>query len=421
MNGNRPEAGAAPAAAPAIDAPAARPPLRLLVVLVLVIILGPLCIEMVIPAMPDLAREFRADAGLVPLTLSVYLFGFAASHLIYGPAADHFGRKPVLLAGLGIFLLSTVGCALAESVQALIGCRLLQSLGASSVIIIPRAIVRDLYGPVDSARVLSYISTSMAVAPILAPIAGSHIVEWYSWHAVFWVIAGFGAVAALGFWLFVPESVPARGAAGFDLQTLLRNKAALLADRRFRGYLLCMLCVATGLFAFISLVSFVLIEHMQVPRNRFGYLYSLAVSGFMVGTLLGGRLHGRVPGRHLIAIGIFTCVFGSLLMFILAAAGVMRPAALIGPHFIYLIGMGLVMPQCFAAALAPLPHLAATASALMGFLQITSSAVLVSVLALFQDGGQIVIAFSMCVLSLGAVLAYSALIIGPRRTVEERK
>jgi DHA1 family bicyclomycin/chloramphenicol resistance-like MFS transporter len=391
---------------------------RLLAVLVLVITLGPLCIEMFIPTMPDLAREFRTDSGLVPLTLSVYMFGFAVSHLFYGAAADHFGRRPVLSAGLLILLASTIGCALAQSLPALIGFRLLQAFGASSALIIPRAIVRDLYGPVEAARIQSHMSTAMAVAPIIAPVIGGYLVKWHSWHWVFWVIAGYGALATAGFWLLVPESVPKRGESGFSLQTLLRNKAELLADRRFVGLLLCMLFIGCGLFAFVSLSSFVLIEHMGVQKDHFGYLYALAIVGFMIGTILSGRLHGRVPGRRLIGIGIVLAIIGAHLMFVLAATGVMRPMALIAPHFVYLVGMGLLMPQSVAAALAPVPHIAATASALMGFLQVISSAILVTVLGFFQDGGQVVIAFTMCVMSLCALLAYLRLVIGPQR---ERK
>lgn len=384
----------------------------MLAVLVLVITLGPLCIEMFIPTMPDLAREFRPQRGLVPLTLSVYMFGFAISHLFYGAAADHFGRRPVLSAGLLIFLLSTVGCALAWSLPALIGFRMLQAFGASSALIIPRAMVRDLYGPVESARIQSHMSTAMAVAPIVAPVAGGYLVGWYSWHAVFWVIAAYGAVAATGFWLLVPESVPRRGEAGFNLETLLRNKAQLLSDRRFLGYLLCMLFTGCGLFAFVSLSPFVLMEHMGVRKDHFGFLYGLAITGFMMGTILSGRLHGRVSGRRLVGIGIGLSIVGAHLMFALAAAGVMRPAALIGPHFVFLIGMGLLMPQSVAAALAPLPHIAATATALMGFLQVTCSAALVTLLGFFQEGGQVVVAFTMCVTSLGALLSYSALVLG---------
>ncbi|MBI2993100.1 MAG: MFS transporter [Gammaproteobacteria bacterium] len=229
---------------------------------------------------------------------------------------------------------------------------------------------------------------------------------------MFWVIAAYGTIAAVGFRLFVPESVPRRGESGFSMQTLLRNKAELLSDRRFLGYLLCMLFIACGLFAFVSLSPFLLMEHMGVRKDHFGYLYGLAITGFIVGTILSGRLHGRVPGRRLVGIGL--AIIGAHVMFALAAAGVMRPAALIAPHFVYLIGMGLLMPQSVVAALGPVPHIAATATALMGFLQVTCSATLVTLLGFFQEGGQVLVAFTMCVVSLGALLAYSALVLGPR-------
>jgi DHA1 family bicyclomycin/chloramphenicol resistance-like MFS transporter len=390
----------------------ARPALRLLITLVFVITLAPMCVETYIPALPEVAREFGADIEVVQLTLSMYLFGFAAAHLLYGAAADHFGRKPVLFGGLALFLLSTVACALSTTLGALIAFRFLQAVGVSSVIIIPRAIVRDLYGPDDSARALSYVSMAMAAAPIVSPILGSYLVTRLSWHAVFWLIAAYGLVVTVAFRAFVPESLPERRDVGFSFGSLVRNKTTLLADRRFVGYLLCMTCVSSGMFVFISLSPFVLIEHMRVPREDFGYLYALGISGFMCGTAACGRLSGRIPARRIIGIGLSIAAAGAACMFGTAVGGVMHPAAVVASHFLYVCGMGLVMPQCFASAMAPVPHLAATASALMGFVQITVASLLVTIMGFFQEGGQVVIGLVMTVMVLLASAAFSGLVLG---------
>lgn len=390
----------------------ARPTPRLLVTLVFVITLAPMCVETYIPALPEVARAFGADIEVVQLTISMYLFGFAAAHLFYGAAADHFGRKPVLFGGLALFLVSTVGCALSASLGALIAFRFLQGFGVSSVLIIPRAIVRDLYGPEDSARALSYTSMAMAVAPLVSPILGSELVSRTSWHAVFWLIAGYALVVIAAFRAFVPESLPERSEVGFSLRTLVRNKTALLMDRRFVGYLLCMTSVSCGMFVYISLSPFVLVDHLLVPRDRFGYLYAIGVIGYVVGTAASGRLSGRMASRRIVMLGLAVTAGGAACMYGSAIAGVMHPATVVASHFLYVCGMGLAMPQCYASAMAPVPHIAATASALLGFVQVICASLTVTAMGFFQTGGQVVIGLVMAVAVLLGYAAWSGLVLG---------
>jgi DHA1 family bicyclomycin/chloramphenicol resistance-like MFS transporter len=395
---------------------APRPQRRILVALVMVITLGPICIDMYLPALPELARHFNTDVRVVQLTLSVYMMGFAVSHLFYGSAADHFGRRPVLTGGLLIFLASTVGCALAESLPVLILFRFLQALGASSFLIIPRAIVRDLYGPSEMARILSYMATAMAVAPMLAPLAGGYLTTWFSWHAVFWAIAIYGLIVLGAFRFWVPESVPKRGDAGFDFGTLIRNKTALLADRRFTGLLCTITFVSCGMFAYVSGSAFVLIEHLHVRTDHFGYYYAVPVFGFIAGNTFNARMHGAISGRRVITVGLGVIFTGSLVMLGLALFRVANPFAVVGPQFLYMLGMALVLPHSFAAAMGPYPHMAATASALMGFVQVTSSAILVTVLGNFQQYGQILMGGTMSATSLLAALSFWLLVINRPRT-----
>jgi DHA1 family bicyclomycin/chloramphenicol resistance-like MFS transporter len=158
--------------------------------------LGPLSTDMYLPAFPAMVRYFDSGVAQVQLTLSVFLFGFAAAQLLYGPLSDRLGRKPVLLAGLAVFVMSSMAVALADSVAAVTALRLLQALGAAAGPVLGRAMVRNLYHPRDAARVLSYIGTAMAVAPALAPILGGYLNVWLDWRAIFLFLAGYGLPAA---------------------------------------------------------------------------------------------------------------------------------------------------------------------------------------------------------------------------------
>jgi len=374
--------------------------LRTVVVLVLLIALGPLCTDMYLPALPQLVRTFHSSVEGVQLTLSVYLFGFGVSHLFYGSAADHFGRRPVLLAGLFIFLFSSVGCAMAWSLNALIGFRLLQSIGVSAGIVVPRAMVRDIYGPAESARVLSYMTTAMALAPIIAPVVGGILVTWLSWRAVFWILGLYGIAVMAGFHWLVPESLEHTRARRFQLSALIRDKTELLSNRPVLGYFLCATFIYAGLFCFIATSPYVLINYMGVKPDRFGFYFALPVFGYMGGTMLAARLHYRVSRRGLIRFGIWATIIGALTMVTLAALRLRHPFAVIGPQILYAFGTGLVLPQAVAGAMAPLPRLAGTASALLGFIQMSFAAVLISLIGLLHDGTSLTMSAAMMLMAL---------------------
>lgn len=380
--------------------------MRTIVVLVLLIALGPLCTDMYLPALPELVGYFKSSVEGVQLTLSIYLFGFGISHLFYGSAADHFGRRPVLLAGLVIFIASSIGCALAGSLNSLIGFRLLQSIGVSAGIVVPRAMIRDIYGPLESARVLSYMTTAMALAPILAPVLGGLLVTWLSWRAVFWTLALYGVAVTAGFHWLVPESLAQIRARRFELANLIRDKTELLTNRPVVGYFLCATFVFTGLFCFIATSPYVLIDYMGVPPDHFGYYFGLPVIGYMSGTMLGARLHYRVARTGLIRFGIHAVVLAAACMLILAVLRLRDPFAVIGPQMLYAFGTGLVMPQAVAGVMAPLPRLAGTASALLGFIQMSFAAVLVSLIGMLHDGTSLTMSGAMTLMAICAAASF---------------
>ena len=374
------------------------------------IALGPLCTDMYLPALPGLVHYFDSDLPTVQYTLSAYLFGFGISQLFYGSAADHFGRRPVLLFGMAVFLLSTLGCTLAPSIGLLILFRLLQAIGVGAGGVICRAIVRDIYGPSDSARIFSYMSSAVAVAPVVAPLVGGFLTSWFSWRAVFGFLAIVGAVVTWEFHRSIPESVPRAGTTSFNLATLLRNKRFLLGERRFIGYVLCFTFTFTGLFTYVSSSPHVLIGFMGVKTEYFGLYFSLPVFGFIFGTQTGARLHYRFSNERLIGTGIMLVAAGTLLMLVFALAGSRNPFTVVLPQLVYLFGAGMSQPRVLSAAMAPHPHIAATASALMGFIQITFASVVVAALGYVQGESPVPMALTMCATSVLTLFAFHAFV-----------
>ncbi len=363
---------------------------------------------MYLPAFPQLMRDFSTSMGQVQLTLSIFLVGFAVAQLIYGPLADRYGRKPVMLGGLLLFFFSSIGVASAESITTLSLLRLLQALGGSAGPVLGRAMIRDIHGPVESARVLSYIATAMALAPAVAPILGGYMTGWLGWSSIFLFLALY---AALGIWLLarnVPETLPQPGLRTTTARRLLHNYRRLLRHRSWRWYTLCCSFVFAGLFSFLSGSPFVIIDFFGYREQEYGLFFTLIVIGYMTGTLIAGRLVRRVGIDRLLGAGALLAALGGGGVTLLVLLPVHSVWAVILPQIIYMVGCGIVMPQAMAGALAPFPHIAGTSSALLGFIQMTLAALAGVLVGHYNDGSPLVMSLItgfMGLLTLGSFVA----------------
>ena len=369
--------------------------------------MGPLATDMYLPAFPALMEAFSTDIDQVQQTLSVFLVGFALAQLIYGPLSDKYGRKPVLLAGLLLFLLSSIGVTLAEDIESLSLWRLLQALGGSAGPVLGRAMVRDIHGPTESARLLSYIGTAMALAPAVAPILGGYMTVWFGWESIFLFLALYALLGALLLTTQVPETAPPGSHHLIRPHTLLRNYGTLLRHANWRWYTLCCGFVFGGLFSFLSGSSFVIINFLGYSEQQFGLFFTLIVVGYMSGTLIGGRMVRRLGINRLLGYGSLTAAAGGLTMAGLALAQVHSVWAIVIPHMVYMIGTGIVMPQSMAGALAPFPRMAGTSSALLGFIQMSLAAAVGLLVGHWHDGSPLSMALAICgmgLLTLGSFL-----------------
>jgi len=350
--------------------------LALTVVLALLTALGPLSTDMYLPSLPAIAASFGASTGQAQLTLSAFLFGFAAGQFFYGPISDRVGRKPVLLFGLGLYVMATLVCALAPNIETLIGARFLQALGASGPIVLGRAIVRDFYEGARAGRELSRMGTIMGVVPAIAPVLGGLIAQFYQWRATFGVMILCGLALAVTVLLRLPESIRKKSETPISFGSILKGFGFLLKHPGYRTYIGLSMLTYGGLFAFISGSSFVLQGIYRLDELHFAFSFAFMVVGYIGGTTLAQRLVGSRGLDGTIRFGVTSLAVGGSLMLVLVLAGVPSSFAVTGPMAIYALGVGLTMPQSMASALMPFPDRAGAASSLLGICQMTFAAVL---------------------------------------------
>lgn len=372
--------------------------------------LGPLATDMYLPAMPAMAKALNTGPDQVQLTLSLYMAGFALAQLFCGPVSDHFGRKPVMIAGFGLFLLASLLCAFAPNVEWLLAGRFLQAFGGAAGPVLGRAAVRDIYGPVESGRVLSYMASTMAMAPALAPVVGAGLLLFFGWESVFLLLAIYAAIMLLILALLMPEPLPEDRRQSVAPGVILANYRMLLTQRSFVGYTLINASGFAGLFAFLSGSSFVLIEYMGLSPFQYGTGFMLIVLGFFSGTLFSGRYSHQLGRDRLLLLATMLCALAGSTMATLAIAGTHEPWAVIGPHVLFLFGFGIVMPQSMAGALAPNPQCAGSASSLFGFLQMTIAALGGAMVGQFHDGTSRTMAIAIALGGLVSLVSYVGLI-----------
>jgi len=335
--------------------------------------LGPLSIDMYLPSLPDIGRVLAAPTARVQLTVSSYLIGFAVGQIIYGPLSDRYGRRPVLLAALMLYVTGTAICAAAQSIDPLIGARFLQGIGGSGSIVLARAIVRDLYSGVRAARELSLMGSISAFSPIVAPMIGGVLQTVFGWRASFVVMGAAAMVAIVLAARLLPETLRQRVAEPFSLPSLFKGYASVLRHRGFRAYLVLLTVSYAGLFAWISGAAVVLEGVYGLSPAAFGFTFALGAAGYMVGATIATRLVVRLGLDRMIGLGVSALAAGGLGLAAAVAAHV-SGVWLVVAMAVYLAGLGLGMPQAMAGALTPFPDRAGTAASLLGVVQQTVAA-----------------------------------------------
>jgi DHA1 family bicyclomycin/chloramphenicol resistance-like MFS transporter len=329
----------------------------------------PLAMDMYLPSLPEVTRSLHAPAATVQLTLTACLLGMALGQLVVGPMSDRWGRRRPLLAGLAVYVVATVLCALAPTVETLVVFRLAQGLAGAAGIVIARAVVRDLYDGDAMARFFSTLMLISGAAPIVAPLIGGQILRVTDWRGVFVVLTVVGAALATLVWLRLPETVPPAERHAGGVGDALRAMRGLLADLPFTGYMLAGGFAFAALFAYISASPFVIQEIYGASPQTFSLLFGLNSVGLVVAGQINGKvLVGRVSLDKVLAVGLTVIVLAAtaLLLMSAGALGHVGLAPIAAALFVLMSAMGITLPNAQSLALLRTRHAAGSASALLG-------------------------------------------------------
>jgi DHA1 family bicyclomycin/chloramphenicol resistance-like MFS transporter len=330
--------------------------------------LQPLGTDLYLPTLPGIAGAFDAPVATVQWTLSIFVAAFGSWQLVAGPLADRFGRYPVIFGGIVTYGVASAICLAAPTIEVLIGGRLLQAIGACSALVGARGLVRDLYAPTEGARMLAGAATLMSIAPLLGPIVGAALFEAFGWRSAFAALATFALALAVIAATRLRETIRQRNPRALQPGPMLRTYGEVLRSRAFRAYAAAAASTYGALFAFIAGSSFVLIRVLGLSVTAYGFSFSTMVAGYLVGTLVCRRLVGRRGLQRTLTTGAWLQALAAGTMALLALAGVQHALAIVMPMFFVGISHALVQMPAQSGAVAPFPHAAGAAAALMGFL-----------------------------------------------------
>ncbi|MGK9053207.1 multidrug effflux MFS transporter [Neorhizobium sp. CSC1952] len=348
--------------------------------------IGLFALDMYLPALPTISANLNADSHAVQASLISFFAAMAVSQIVYGPLSDMFGRKPPLYAGLGLYAVGAIGCALSPSIEWLIAFRFLQGMGACAGVVISRAIVRDLHTGPAAAQLMSRLMLVFSVSPILAPLAGSIVTVFGSWRLIFWVMVGAGAVGLVVALFFLEETRLPAARSESSVGSALRAYGTLLRDPYYLGLVFIASFGMSSYMIYVANSSFVLIEHYGLTPSFYSVVFSCNAVAFIGMSQMNGWLSRKIGLRKVIRGAVLGYAAMMVTLALVTSLGLDRldimAAFLFGGYGF----LGMIIPTAAVLALEHHGRIAGTASAMMGTIQFVTSAVVVGVGGLFADG-----------------------------------
>lgn len=371
--------------APAVPDVAAEHGWRVLGILSALMGFASISTDLYLPAMPVMGASLGADTGAVEFTVSGYLIGFSLGQLVWGPVGDRYGRRLPVALGLVLFVIGSAGCAAAGGVEALIGWRIVQAIGACASVVLARAMVRDLYQGDRAAQMMSTLMTVMAIAPLIGPLVGGQIMAMAGWRAIFWTLVGVGIVT-LGLLFTLPETLPSDRRNAEPMAQAFARYGTLLKDRRMLGYAGAGGFFYAGMFAYIAGTPFAYITYHHVPARLYGLLFAVGVIGIMMANVVNARAVRRYGSDRLMRWGTRVAAVAALIVAFDAWTGLGGLWGLVVPLFVFAGSTGLIVANSIAGALGVFPGRSGGVSALVGAIQYGSGIAGSALVGAFADG-----------------------------------
>ncbi len=396
----------APAPIAASVAPRRR---RLAPLLAALAMFGPFAIDTMFPAFPLIAAELSSSPLAMQQTLSVYLVAYALMSLVHGPLSDALGRRGVILAGVAVFVVASVGCALARSIEALLAFRALQGISAGAGLIVGRAIIRDCFDGADAQRLMSTVSMIFGVAPAIAPIVGGWVVGHAHWSMIFWLLAGFAGALLVACIAWLPETHPPQRRIALSARAIGQGYRFVVRDRAFLPLVLAGSLGFNALFVYIASAPVFVLEVLGLGTQQFAWLFVPAIGGLMLGSFLSGRLAGRLSARNTVRLGyaimLAACAINIVVALVLDVPRVPWSVLPIGLHS---AGIGIAFPTVTLQLLDRFPHHRGGVSSLQAFVSLLASAGIAGVVSPWVSHSVLGLATTAAVITALGYLAWRA-------------
>ena len=385
-------------------------PVTTTVMFILGLLMGlpPIATDLYLPAMPSIATALQAGPEAVQQTLTLYLLFFALSQLVFGPLSDARGRRLVMLIGLAIFGLGSVLCGLANSIEALIGYRALQGIGAAAIVVTVPAIVRDQAAGSDFSRVMGFIMLVMSVAPLIAPLIGSLVLKLAGWRVIFLTLAAVTTMVAVLYLLKLGETFPRERRNAFDVPSVTRNYLAVIADRQAMCYMFCSAFAVAAMFGFLAASPFVYIEFYGVSEQGYGLLFGANITLMMLMISVSNRFVGQYGSRLMLAMAMFMILMSCLMLGLIASLEAPSLTLVVIAAMLFIGTAGVINANAMALVLARLGHISGSASAVAGSLRFGLGAVAPVAVGLLYDGTPVAMVLVMMGCGVTALTCFLA-------------
>lgn len=351
---------------------------RLTITAALLAMLGPFTIDTYLPAFPDIEQTFDVSRALLSQSLGIYLFAFAFSTLFWGPMSDRFGRRMIVLSSLALYILSTIGCALSNSIETFLTMRFLQGLAASGGFVASRAMIRDAHDAEAAHKAMSQVMLMFALAPAIAPVLGGWLDTAFGWRSIFWFLCLFAFMLMLVVWRG-HETLPQHQRRSAHPKAMLEGYWLTLRQPVFIGFVLAMSFGFGGLFLYIGGAPTVIYDFLGLGSEDFAWQFIPMVGGMMLGAYISSQLAHRWPVQQTVKLGFVIMLCASLLNLLLPLFFSASILSVIGPMVIFTSGIAIAMPALTILALDCFPHRRGMASAMQGFIQAVVNAMVTSI------------------------------------------
>jgi DHA1 family bicyclomycin/chloramphenicol resistance-like MFS transporter len=373
--------------------------------------IAPFSIDMYLPGFPAIAKDLHSTVSEISLSLSGFFVGISAGQLLYGPLMDRYGRKPPLYIALVLYIIASLLCAFATSLDSLVAFRVVQAIGACAATVAANAMVRDLFPVEENAKVFSMLMLILGVSPILAPTIGSYITASLGWQAVFIILAVITAIILIAIFFGLPES--SKADPGYSLKPAAITKAYLsvLKEPVFYTYTFTGAIAIAGLFTYLSGSPYVFMELYKVSEKEYGWIFALLAGGLILASQVNRFLLKRYKSQQIVVAALIVKTITGIVLTLMATNGLLSLPVMLVLLFIYLSCLGFILPNSSALAMSPFTKGAGSASALMGAIQMGIGACVSIVVSMIQSGSLMPMAI---VMSACSILALLVLLTGSR-------